>query len=91
MRGKSLGIDLVQHAGKGNGLADVLDAAEPEARISQECRSEAVEAEAGHLLLPKMQRVMRLLASENDAGVPFGTSRRANEKSPAGRENRPTQ
>ena len=40
-----------------------------EAGISQECRSEAVEAEAGHLLLPKMQRVMRLLASEDDAGV----------------------
>ena len=46
MRGISLGIDLVQHAGKRDSFADVLDAADPEARISQECRSEAVEAEA---------------------------------------------
>ena len=27
--GDSLGIDLVEHAGKGDGLADVLDAADP--------------------------------------------------------------
>ena len=61
----SLGVYLVQHAGKGDGLADVLDAADPEARISQECRSEAVEAEARR----------RLLASENDAGVPSAVRR----------------
>ena len=75
MRGISLRIDIVEHAGKRNRLADVLDAADPEARISQECRGEAVEAEAGHLLLPKMQRVMRLLASEDDVGVPAAVRR----------------
>ena len=45
-----------------------------EARIIQECRSETDETEARR----------RLLASENDAGVPCGTSRRVSEKSPAG-------
>ena len=59
-----LGIDLIQHTGEGDGLPDMLQPAD-KARISHECRSEAVEAEARR----------RLLASEGDAGVPAAVRR----------------
>ena len=59
-----LGIDLIQQAGERDGLPDMLQSAD-EARIIHEHRSEAVEAEARR----------RLLASEDDAGVPTAVLR----------------
>ena len=54
-----LRINSIQHAGEGDGLAHVVQAVDPGARIVHECRSEAVETEARR----------KLLASEADTGV----------------------